>query len=168
MKRIHAGGGLSYTGTTTGMRVARRLRQLVLVLWAAAVIGAVSMVAGAVFVDRSIAAREGHAVATVTDVSSSRTIATFTGDDGRIHTPEGGLLYPKGLGPGQKVRIVYDTDNPDTAKVLGRGWQQTIGPSAAGIVAATAVAVLAWGAVGVVARRRERTARWRAATVNSM
>ncbi|MFD2454854.1 DUF3592 domain-containing protein [Corynebacterium mendelii] len=153
MKRIHSHGALGYTGTTVGQRVARRLRQAVLVVWAAAVIGALSLVVGAVVTDRQIAAHQGRAVATVMEVSRLRTIATFPGEDGRIHTPPGGLLYPKGLGPGQKVRIVYDTTNPDRAKVAGRGWRQTLGPAASAAAAATAAAAAAWALI-TAARRR--------------
>ncbi|MFC5057936.1 DUF3592 domain-containing protein [Saccharothrix xinjiangensis] len=70
--------------------------------------------------DYLIEQRLGKATAEVVSVSFQRTVVRFASDDGAVHSPEQGVLYPEGLEPGQLVRIEYDTGNPEVARVAGR------------------------------------------------
>ncbi|MFD7654177.1 DUF3592 domain-containing protein [Actinosynnema sp. NPDC059797] len=70
--------------------------------------------------DYMIEQRLGKATAEVVSVSFQRTVVRFASDDGAVHSPEQGVLYPEGLEPGQLVRIEYDTGNPEVARVAGR------------------------------------------------
>lgn len=70
--------------------------------------------------DQAIEARLGRATAEVVSVSLQRTVVRFATPDGAVHSPSQGVLYPEGLEPGQLVRIEYDTDNTELARVAGR------------------------------------------------
>ncbi|MFT7836322.1 hypothetical protein Q5530_09235 [Saccharothrix sp. BKS2] len=70
--------------------------------------------------DAMIEERLGKATAEVVSVSFQRAVVRFASDDGAVHSPEQGVLYPEGLEPGQLVRIEYDTGNPEVARVAGR------------------------------------------------
>lgn len=72
----------------------RRVRQLILVLYAAALVGMAGMVIGPFLNDRTIGANPGRALATVTDVGTLRTFVDFQDSKGIYHTPPTGLLYP--------------------------------------------------------------------------
>ena len=78
--------------------IARRLHQVVMALWAAAMLGTVAMVVGPALNDRAIASDPGRALATVTDTGWMRTTIDYQDEDGIYHSPPTGLLYPTGLG----------------------------------------------------------------------
>lgn len=122
----------------------RRLRQLVLALYAAALVGTVALVVGPWMNDRSIAAEPARALATVTHVGLLRTTVDFQDADGLYHSPPTGLLYPTGLGEGQRVWVTYPASNPDLVKVEGREWTLSIIPALSVWGVATAIFALAW------------------------
>lgn len=78
--------------------------------------------------DRTIEEARGDAVAEVVDTSLTRTIVRFSSDEGRVHIPPGGVLYPSGLQRGQSVEIEYDQRNPDMSRVAGRGAELSLLP----------------------------------------
>ncbi|QPK80251.1 DUF3592 domain-containing protein [Corynebacterium lizhenjunii] len=122
----------------------RRLHQLILLLYAVAVLGSAAMVVGPVLNDRAIAANPGRALATVTDVGLLRTTVDFPDDEGVYHSPPTGLLYPTGLGEGQRVWVSYDRTNPDVVKVEGREWTLAVIPALSVWAVASLVAAGAW------------------------
>lgn len=71
--------------------------------------------------DVAIRSHLGKATAEVVSVSYGRTIIRFTTADGTVHSPPKGVLYPRGVEPGQLVRIEYDVRNPDLARIAERG-----------------------------------------------
>ena len=130
----------------------RRVRQLILVLYAAALVGMAGMVIGPYLNDRTINAHQARALATVTDVGRLRTFVDFQDSEGIYHTPTTGLLYPTGLGEGQQVWVLYATTNPDLVKVEGREWTLSIIPALSSAVAATVIAGAAWWGSGKINR----------------
>lgn len=134
--------------------IGRRGRQLVLLLWLAALLGAVAMVAGPYLNDRTINADPGRALATVTGVSLVRTTVDYRDEEGIYHAPPTGLLYPTGLGEGQRVWVTYAKSDPDLVKVEGREWTLSIIPALSVAVVTTVIAAVLWWAVGRAARPR--------------
>lgn len=126
----------------------RRAFQVVLALYAAALLAAVAMVGGAFANDRAIAAEPGRALATVTHVGWLRTTVDFQDAEGIYHSPPSGLLYPTGVGEGQMVWVEYKTSNPDLVKVQGRGWTLAIIPALSVAAVATLIAGLCWWLIG--------------------
>lgn len=126
------------------MRWRRRAHQLVLALYACALLGCVAMVVGPLLNDVSIAANPGRAIATVTDAGRMRTFVEYTDEDGRVISPSTGLLYPTGLGEGQQVWVSYSKRDPDLVKVEGRAWTLSIVPALSVWVVSTVLAALAW------------------------
>lgn len=129
------------------MRVRRRLQQLVLALYAAAILAAAAMVLGPAINDARIHADPGRGIATVVRVEGSRTTVEYEGEDGKLYSPRTGLLYPSGLGEGQRVWVTYAKSDPDLVKVEGRGWALSLLPAASVAVVATLLAAAAWTAV---------------------
>ncbi|MEJ5928044.1 DUF3592 domain-containing protein [Corynebacterium sp. H128] len=131
------------------MNVHRRVTQLVLALYICAVIGCAAMVLGPLLNDRDIAENRGRALARVTSVSSFRTTVDYQDESGIFHTPRAGVLYPGGLGAGQRVWVEYSKSNPELVKVEGRAWTLALLPAlsiwavATGIFAAL-LALLSW------------------------
>ncbi|QGU06388.1 hypothetical protein COCCU_02145 [Corynebacterium occultum] len=109
--------------------VRRRLHQLVLALCTLALLGTFGMVAGPFLNDRSIAADQGRALAIVTGVGALRTTVDFQDEEGIYHSPSTGLLYPTGLGEGQRVWVNYAKSDPDLVKVEHREWTLSIIPA---------------------------------------
>lgn len=134
----------------------RRLHQLVLALYAAALLGAVGIVIGAWSNDRAIDSDPGRALATVTDVGTFRTTVDFPDEQGIVHSPPTGLLYPTGLGEGQSVWVTYSKSDPDLVKVEGRTWTLSLIPAWSVAVVATVVAAVLWWLIGAVARSRKK------------
>lgn len=132
--------------------IGRRGRQLVLLLWAAVLLGAVALVVGPFLNDRAINEDPGRALATVTGVSRVRTTVDFRDDEGIYHSPSTGLLYPTGLGEGQRVWVTYAKGDPDLVKVEGREWTLSIIPALSVALVATVVAAVLWWAIGRVTR----------------
>jgi len=110
--------------------------------------GAVALVAAAVLTfacvmgllgaradDMAIDARTGRATAKVVSASFGRTIIRFGTPDGAVHSPQRGVLYPRGLEPGQLVRVEYDRSNPDLVRVADRDFRLGLLPFAVGVIA---------------------------------
>lgn len=136
--------------------VRRRVRQLLLVLYVAALVGIAGMVIGPFLNDRTIAANPGRALATVTDVGTLRTFVDFQDSEGIYHTPPTGLLYPTRLGEGQQVWVLYAKNNPDLVKVEGREWTLSIIPVLSSAAVATLIAGALWWASGKINRNLAR------------
>lgn len=111
------------------------------------------MVIGPFLNDRTIAADPGRALAQVTDVGSFRTTVDFQDENGIFHSPATGLLYPTGLGEGQRVWVNYARTSPDLVKVEGREWTLSIIPALSVGAVATVIAGLLWLAVGFIGGR---------------
>ncbi|MFC6317276.1 DUF3592 domain-containing protein [Corynebacterium gerontici] len=122
----------------------RRAHQFVLVLYIFAVLGCVAMVLGPALNDRTINQNPGRALATVVNVGTIRTSVEYQGDDGRLHSPKAGLLYPSGLGEGQRVWVTYAKDNYDLVKVEGRRWTLAFIPALSCLAVASAIAAGLW------------------------
>lgn len=99
--------------------------------------------------DVAIESHLGKATAEVVSVSYGRTIISFATPDGVVHSPPKGVLYPRGVEPGQLVRIEYDVRNPDLARIAERG----VGD---GVLKLLATAVGSWVLLvpGLLLRRR--------------
>lgn len=130
----------------------RRSYQVVLVLYVVALVGAVGMVVGPFLNDRAIDAEPARAMATVRGESWMHTYVGFQDGSGIYHSPPTGLLYPTGLGVGQKVWVEYRASDPDLVRVEGRRWTLSIVPALSVVVVATVVAALLWWLVGRLRR----------------
>ncbi|WP_243753875.1 DUF3592 domain-containing protein [Labedaea rhizosphaerae] len=101
--------------------------------------------------DIAIGSHIGYANAEVVSTSFGRTVVRFNTPDGAVHSPPDGILYPKGLVPGQIVRVEYDQRNPELARVAGRSITSAWFPL-------TLIIVVAWGVViGVLHWLRTRS-----------
>lgn len=141
---------------TPGAQVRRRLRQVVLILAAAALIGAAAMIGGAAINDAKIASNPGRSLATVTGVGALRTTVEYQDQNGRYQSPPQGLLYPSGLGPGQQVWVTYARDEPDLVKVEGREWTLSIIPALSVALISLLIAWLGWVGADRIALRVSR------------
>lgn len=93
--------------------------------------------------DTQIQSHEGHAVADVLSVSFNRTAVRFVTPDGTVVISPTGVLYPTGLAAGERVRVEYDTRDPEVVRVAGRDFRLAflpVGTSLAGC----------WGVLGPV------------------
>lgn len=109
------------------MPVVRRLPAIILILAGLITLMGVLVLVGASRDDAAIEAHRGVATAEVLPGSDfSRTLIRFTTERGELVLPEKGVFYPRGLEPGQIVRVEYDITHPDRVRVLGRdasvGW----------------------------------------------
>ncbi|GAA1470850.1 hypothetical protein CFELI_01505 [Corynebacterium felinum] len=111
-------------------RVKRRAIQAVLFLYAAAMVGCAAMVIGPALNDWTIESNPGRALAKVTAVTNTKTVVEYQDEEGVYHSPHNGLLYPTGLGVGQRVWINYAKTDPELAKVEGRKWTLALIPAA--------------------------------------
>lgn len=103
------------------MPVVRRLPTVVLGLCVLLTTVSVFALVGALRDDAAIASRPVVVTAEVLPGSSwSRTLIRFTTQDGKLLVPEKGVYYPRGLTPGQVIRVEYDRDHPDRVRVFGR------------------------------------------------
>lgn len=119
------------------------------------VLGALVLV-GAARDDASITADRGVAVAEVLDGSDAQhTFIRFTASDGAVLTPENGVLYPRGLEPGNYVLVEYDRSKPDLVRVADRSWTEGLAPAGLGVAGLWVIlGPLAW----YLARRRRSSA----------
>ncbi|WP_235933504.1 DUF3592 domain-containing protein [Corynebacterium qintianiae] len=118
-------------------------------------LGVAAMVAGPAINDARIMSSPGRGMATVTEVGPLRTSIEFQDEQGRYHSPRSGLLYPSGLGEGQRVWVTFATFDPELVKVEGRGWTLSIIPAVSVAAASTLVATAAYAGVNAAFRRRE-------------
>jgi len=103
------------------MPLVRRLPAMILVLAGLITLMGVLTLVGAHRDDAQIQAHSAVATAEVLPGSDfSRTLITFTTATGETVSPERGVFYPRGLQPGQIVRVEYDSTQPDRVRVLGR------------------------------------------------
>lgn len=91
--------------------------------------------------DLQIDGNTGHATAEVVSVTAQRTLVRFQTPDGAEHIPQVGVLYPEGLEDGQRVRVEYDTRNPELVRVAGRGAGLTLLPVSTTVLGAWVVLV---------------------------
>ncbi|ALC04960.1 hypothetical protein CDES_02500 [Corynebacterium deserti GIMN1.010] len=137
------------------LQVRRRARQLVLVIYITAMLGVVAMVFGPFLNDRTIEDNPGRALAQVTNVGSFRTTVDYQDEKGLFHSPATGLLYPTGLGEGQRVWVNYAKSDPELVKVEGRKWTLSIIPALSVGAVATVIGAVLWLGVGRIGRRSE-------------
>jgi uncharacterized protein DUF3592 len=103
------------------MPLVRRLPAMILVFAVLCTVMGVLAVVGAARDDADIDAHPAVATAQVLPGSNfSRTLITFSTQNGDTITPEHGVFYPRGLQAGQIVRVEYDAEHPDRVRVLGR------------------------------------------------
>jgi hypothetical protein len=140
--------------TPVRARWGRRVTALVLLILAGVVTALLLLVSIASWLDdNAIDAHEGTAVADVLSVSFNRTAVRFVTPNGTVAIPSAGVLYPTGLVAGERVRVEYDTQNTDLARVAGRTFTLSFLPVGTGILIVWAVALpLVW-----LLRRRRRT-----------
>ncbi|TCP53134.1 hypothetical protein EV191_105197 [Tamaricihabitans halophyticus] len=96
--------------------------------------------------DRAIGSRTGFANAEVISVDSDRSLVRFQTPDEMVHIPPNGVLYPGGLAEGQVVRIEYDQQDPELARVAGRNMSLTLLPVGSTMLITWAIAgpILWW------------------------
>jgi hypothetical protein len=70
--------------------------------------------------DRDITNHIGRADADVLSVVFNRTAVRFVTPDGTVYIPPNGVLYPEGLAAGERVKVEYDTLEPNMVRVAGR------------------------------------------------
>jgi hypothetical protein len=103
------------------MPLVRRLPAMILVLAGLITLTGVLALVGAHRDDAAIDAHRATATAQVLPGSDfGRTLIAFTTAKGDTVVPERGVYYPRGLQPGQNVRVEYDTTHPDRVRVGGR------------------------------------------------
>ncbi|WP_445228168.1 DUF3592 domain-containing protein [Corynebacterium sp. H78] len=83
-------------------------------------------------------------MATVRHTSTLRTAVDFVDEEGEYRSPVNGLLYPVGLEQGQRVRVEYDRENPETVRVEGRRWTLSIIPALSILVVGLVIAIPLW------------------------
>nr|WP_164546403.1 DUF3592 domain-containing protein [Corynebacterium hylobatis] len=142
-------------------RIGRRGRQLVLMLYAVAMLGSAAMVIGPFMNDTAINSDPGRALATVTGADWLRTAVEYRDEAGIYHSPPTGLLYPTGLGEGQRVWVTYAKADPDLVKVEGREWTLSVIPALSVALLSTVTAALLWWTVGKITGRSGRSPRIR-------
>jgi hypothetical protein len=132
--------------------VARRAPEIVVGLGLVLSVLAVLVLAGAARNDAAITADRGVAVAEVLEGSDSQhTFIRYTASDGAVLSPDTGVLYPRGLEPGNYVLVEYDRSKPELVRVAGRNWTEGLLPVALGVAGLWVVlGPLAW----FLARRR--------------
>jgi hypothetical protein len=101
---------------------------------------------GAARNDASITHDRGVAVGEVLEGSDAQhTFIRFTASDGAVLTPENGVLYPRGLEPGNYVLVEYDRSKPELVRVADRNWTEGLAPAGLGVVGLWVVlGPLAW------------------------
>jgi hypothetical protein len=118
------------------------------VLVAVAALGVVVLVALAAALRLDDAAIDRHravAAATVLSVSPLRTGIEFVDATGLTIRPDGGVLYPGLLSPGQRFLVEYSTRDPTVVRVAGRtAAVGTVPLAGTAVVLLVATLPLAW------------------------
>lgn len=122
----------------------RRLRQVVIFLMLCLTMSSIALVFGCWMSDRAIERNLGEAVASVRHVDLLRTAVDFVDEEGEYRSPPSGLRYPVGLEEGQRVRVEYDTTDPDVVRVAGRKWTLSIIPALSVFFVGLVIASLLW------------------------
>jgi hypothetical protein len=132
----------------------RRAPEIVVVVGLVVSVLLALVLVGAARNDAHIDAATGRAVGEVLEGGSRPHVyVRFTTDEGAVLTPEKGVFYPRGLEPGQLVRVEYDRTDPELVRVAGRSWTEGLAPVALGLLALWAVlGPTAW----LLARARRR------------
>lgn len=104
----------------------------------------IALVFGCWMSDRAIDRNLGQAVASVRHVDALRTAVDFVDEQGEYRSPPTGLRYPVGLEEGQRVRVEYDTTDPDIVRVAGRRWTLSVIPALSVFFVGLVVASLLW------------------------
>lgn len=139
------------------LQVRRRARQLLIGIYIAAMLGACSMVIGPFLNDLTIEHNPGRALAQVTNVGSFRTTVDFQDENGIYHSPATGLIYPTGLGEGQRVWVNYAKSDPDLVKVEGRKWTLAVIPALSVGAVATGVGAVLWFGIGRIRNKSDQS-----------
>lgn len=114
--------------------VARRGPEIVLGLALVLSTLAVLVLVGAARNDAAITGDRGVAVGEVLDGSDAQhTFIRYTASDGAVLSPDTGVLYPRGLQPGNYVLVEYDRGKPELVRVAGRDWTEGLAPVALGV-----------------------------------
>jgi hypothetical protein len=126
--------------------VGRRVPEILVGLGVVLTALVVLVLVGAARDDASITADRGVAVGEVLDGSDAQhTFIRFTASDGAVLTPENGVLYPRGLEPGNYVLVEYDRTKPEMVRVADRSWTEGLAPAALGVAGLWVVlGPLAW------------------------
>lgn len=122
----------------------RRLRQVIIFLMLCVTMSSIALVFGCWMSDRAIDRNLGQAVASVRHVDALRTAVDFVDEQGEYRSPPTGLRYPVGLEEGQRVRVEYDTTDPDIVRVAGRRWTLSVIPALSVFFVGLVVASLLW------------------------
>ena len=131
----------------------RRLHQLTLALYLAALVGVVAMIIGPALNDHTIASHPARALATVKDVGVLRTTVDFKTVKGFTTPHSTGCSIPVGWA---RVSVgAYAQDDPDLVKVEGREWTLAIIPALSVGVVATLIAAALWKLISFT-RRAEK------------
>lgn len=132
--------------------IGRRAPEIVVGIGVVLSVLAVLVLVGAARNDASISADQGVAVGEVLEGSdAAHTFIRYTASDGAVLTPDSGVLYPRGLEPGNYVLVEYDRSKPELVRVAGRSWTAGLAPVAIGIVG---LWVVLGPAAWALARRR--------------
>jgi hypothetical protein len=114
--------------------VARRGPEIVLGLALVLSTLAVLVLVGAARNDAAITGDRGVAVGEVLEGSdAAHTFIRYTAADGAVLSPDTGVLYPRGLEPGNYVLVEYDRAKPELVRVAGRNWTEGLTPVALGV-----------------------------------
>lgn len=105
------------------------------IFWGLGALGALITLIGLLLIvgtfrdDLAIESHIAYANADVLSAGFDRTVVRFTSQDGAVHIPVDGVLYPQGLQTGQLVRVEYDAAQPDVlVRVAGRNFTLTFLP----------------------------------------
>lgn len=139
--------------------VGRRVPEILVGLGVVLTVLVALVLVGAARNDASITADRGVAVGEVLDGSDAQhTFVRYTASDGAVLTPQSGVLYPRGLEPGNYVLVEYDRSKPELVRVADRNWTTGLAPAGLGIAGLWAVlGPIAWYLAG--RRRRGDPAR---------
>lgn len=134
-RAVRRGTGQAWRATWMVLApVARRAPEIVVGLGLVLSTLAVLVLVGAARNDAAITADRGVAVGEVLDGSdSAHTFVRYTAADGAVLTPSTGVLYPRGLQPGNYVLVEYDRSKPELVRVAGRNWTEGLAPVALGV-----------------------------------